>query len=61
VTEEASGELVYVLRVVSPLFRPPVFAGGYHVVKISDPDTGKSASVRLQPANTHGAPMAVQL
>jgi len=61
VTEDATGELVYVLRVTSPRFRAPVFAGGHHTVRISDPEAGKTASVRLQPATTDGPPLAVRL
>jgi alkaline phosphatase D len=46
VTDAATGELVYVLRVPEPSFRPHVFAAGKYHVRVSDPEAGKSAEVR---------------
>jgi hypothetical protein len=46
VTDQATGELVYALRVPKPEFRPHVFASGKYAVKVSDPDTGKATELR---------------
>jgi hypothetical protein len=46
VTDAATGELVYALRVAEPSFRPHVFALGKYHVRVSDPDAGKSAEVK---------------
>jgi alkaline phosphatase D len=61
VTEDATNELVYVLRIATSTFRPPVFSGGTHRVKIFDPDGTKSVTLRLPPATTEGSPMKVML
>lgn len=51
VADEVSGELLYVLRSNEPSFRPHVFAAGRYRVRVSDPESGKSAEVRqLEPA-----------
>jgi hypothetical protein len=42
VIDEASGELVYSLRIAGPSWQPHVFAPGRYTVRISDPDAGKS-------------------
>jgi len=42
VIDEATGELVYALRLARQSWRPHVFAAGRYTVKISDPDAGKS-------------------
>ena len=42
VTDDATGELVYNLRMAGQSFRPPVFAVGKYSVTISDPETGRS-------------------
>ncbi len=39
---EESGEILYTLRVVGPSFQPPVFAPGRYLVRVSEPDSGKS-------------------
>ncbi len=51
VTDEATGELVYAVRAAGASFRPQVFAAGRYAVRVSDPESGKSAIVRgLEPA-----------
>lgn len=42
VIDEASGELVYALRIAGQSWQPHVFAAGKYTVKISDPEGGKS-------------------
>lgn len=42
VIDEATGELVYSLRMAGQSWQPHVFAAGRYTVKISDPDGGKS-------------------
>ncbi|HEV7224306.1 MAG TPA: alkaline phosphatase D family protein, partial [Pirellulales bacterium] len=42
VIDEASGELVYSLRIGGPSWQPHVFAPGRYTVRISDPDAGRS-------------------
>jgi len=62
VTAEATGELVYALRVAEPRFRPHVFAAGKYGVRISDPDTGKSAALSgLEPTTAASPAIAVKL
>ncbi len=39
VIEDASGELVYALRLPGPEFRPPVFAPGSYTLRIGEPGT----------------------
>jgi hypothetical protein len=46
VSDAATGELVYALRVAEPSFRPHVFAAGKYTVRVSDPETGKSSELR---------------
>lgn len=46
VTDEATGELVYALRIIETSFRPPVFAAGKYAVRVSDPEAGKSSTVK---------------
>jgi alkaline phosphatase D len=41
VSDAATGELVYALRVAEPKFRPHVFAAGKYHVRVSDPESGK--------------------
>jgi phosphodiesterase/alkaline phosphatase D-like protein len=62
VTEESSGELLYALRVPKPEFRPHVFAAGKYQVRISDPDSGKSATLRgLEPGAANAKPIVVRV
>jgi alkaline phosphatase D len=62
VTDEASGELVYALRATGPGFRPHVFAPGKYSVRISNPETGKSATLRnLEPTPDPSRRIAVKL
>ncbi|HVW36978.1 MAG TPA: hypothetical protein VHB99_06720, partial [Pirellulales bacterium] len=42
VIDEATGELVYALRMAGQTWQPHVFAAGKYTLKISDPDGGKS-------------------
>ena len=61
VMEQATGELVYALRVAEPKFTPHVFAAGKYTVRVSDPDTGKSAEVKnLEPGEAQ-PPVAVRV
>jgi hypothetical protein len=62
VIEESSGELLYALRVPKPEFRPHVFAEGKYSVRISDPETGKSAALRdLEPRSADAKPIVVRV
>ncbi len=62
VTDAASGELVYALRATGPGFRPHVFAPGKYSVRISNPETGKSATLRsLEPTPDPSRRIAVKL
>ena len=44
--EESTGELVYALRVNGQGFQPHVFSTGKYTVKVSDPDAGKSRTLK---------------
>jgi hypothetical protein len=46
VIEEATGEVVYTLRIAGRSFRPHVFAPGRYTVVISEPETGKLRELR---------------
>ena len=46
VSDAASGELVYALRVAEPSFRPPVFTLGKYHLRVSDPDAGKASEIK---------------
>ena len=46
VTDAVTGELVYALRAATPEIRPHVFAPGKYMVRVSDPETGKSSELR---------------
>jgi hypothetical protein len=62
VTDEASGELVYTLRVNGASFRPHVFAAGKYNVKVFDPETGKSSTVpHLEPATSTQKAISVRV
>ena len=62
VIDQATGELVYALRVAEPKFRPHVFATGKYSVRVSDPESGKSAEVRdLAPASGEQKPVSVRI
>lgn len=61
VTEQANGELLYAIRPAAG-FRLPVFASGKYSVRISDPDTGKSAALaNLEPVGIDANPVRVRL
>jgi alkaline phosphatase D len=61
VSDEANGELVYVLRSPTNTFRPHVFGPGKFTVRVSEPETGKSTTLRgLAPA-TAAATLNVKL
>jgi hypothetical protein len=45
VIEEATGEVVYTLRIKGNEFRPKVFANGKYIVQVSEPETKKAAKV----------------
>lgn len=50
VIEQSRGELVYALRVNQPTFRPHVFGPGKYSVRVSDPETGRAATLKdLEP------------
>lgn len=62
VVEQASGELVYALRAPVAKFRPHVFAPGKYTVRVSNPETGKSAELRdLEPGDAGQKPRTVRL
>jgi alkaline phosphatase D len=46
VTNEADGELVYVLRLSGSEWQPPVFAEGLYTVRVSDPETGRTTEAK---------------
>lgn len=59
---DASGELIYALRIAEPDFRPHVFAAGTYTVRVMDPETGKSAEVRnLEAREQSQAPVKVNV
>jgi phosphodiesterase/alkaline phosphatase D-like protein len=62
VTDAATGELVYALRVAEPSFRPHVFAAGKYTVRVSDPETGKSSELRdLEPKDQPQRPVSINV
>lgn len=62
VIDQTSGEMIYALRVPTPEFRPHVFGPGKHIVKVSDPETGKSTELRDLTATADEAkPVSVQV
>jgi alkaline phosphatase D len=62
VFDEATGELVYGLRLTSARFRPHVFAAGKYRVRVSEPDAGKSTELRgLVPTSDPRATIAVRI
>jgi hypothetical protein len=61
VTDEATGELLYVLRSPKNTFRPHVFGPGKFTVRVSEPETGKSASLRGLSAAAESAALNVKL
>jgi hypothetical protein len=46
VIEEASGDIVYTLRLSEPRFEPFVFAQGKHTLRVSDPESGKITEMK---------------
>jgi alkaline phosphatase D len=46
VLDEATGEVVYTLRISGRRFRPFVFAEGRYTVSLSDPEAGRSKEIR---------------
>jgi hypothetical protein len=52
VIEDASGEVVYTLRIAGRSFQPRVFAAGRYTVVISEPETGKLRELRGLVART---------
>src|SRR5262249_47280123 len=46
VIDEASGEVVYSLRIAGRSFKPHVFAPGRYTVRITEPETGKLQELR---------------
>ena len=62
VIDQANGELVYALRVTDASFRPHVFAAGRYTVRVSDPESGKSAEVKnLEIATGTAKPVSVRV
>ena len=62
VIDEASGELVYNLRIPGQSFQPHVFALGKYTVKVLDPESGRTvelAGIVARPNN--GASLTVEL
>jgi len=54
VIDDATGELVYALRIAGQTWQPHVFAAGKYTLQISDPDSGKSkqlSGVMATPGN----------
>jgi alkaline phosphatase D len=45
IVDEATGDLVYTLRIKGNTFRPKVFREGSYTVKISEPDEGKAKTI----------------
>lgn len=46
VIDEASGDIVYTLRLSEPRFEPFVFAQGKHTLRVSDPESGKVTEMK---------------
>jgi len=46
VIDEANGQVVYTLRIKGNSFRPKVFKAGKYTVRISEPDTGKTKTLK---------------
>jgi alkaline phosphatase D len=59
VVEEASGEVVYTLRVRGAEFRPKVFAKGDYTVKVGEPGTPKFKTLRRLAALDEGREQVV--
>ena len=56
VIEEKSGELVYLLRPKGGSFRPHVFAPGKYTVRVSEPESGRTRSLKGLEASAGSAP-----
>jgi hypothetical protein len=52
IVDEASGEVVYTLRIPGQSWRPHVFAPGKYTVRVSDPDAGRERVVKGVVAGT---------
>jgi hypothetical protein len=62
VVSEEDGEVVYTLRAPEPKWQPFVFAPGKYTVRVSDPDSGRSAELNgLEPRPNNPAAEAVTL
>jgi alkaline phosphatase D len=60
VIDEASGEIVYTLRIAGRKFRPPVFGAGTYTVKIGEPGTPRFKTLAgLRPAGMPGETLKV--
>ncbi len=46
VIDEANGQVVYTLRIKGTSFRPKVFKAGKYTVRIAEPDTGKTKTLK---------------
>jgi hypothetical protein len=57
IIDEASGEIVYTLRIKGSSFRPKVFKEGMYTVKIGEPGTDDMKSIR----GVHSLPLDKQL
>ena len=55
VADEASGEIVYTVRIAGQRWRPPVFAPGTYTVRVSDPERRKETVVHGVTAADGGA------
>ena len=45
IIDEASGEIVYTIRIKGTSFRPKVFKDGLYTIKLSEPDTGQTRTL----------------
>jgi hypothetical protein len=55
VIDEATGDIVYTLRIAGRTFRPPVFGVGTYTLKVGEPGTARLKTLTgLRPAGMHG-------
>ena len=54
IVDEASGEIVYTVRIAARSWRPPVFAPGTYTVRVSDPERRKETVVHGVTAGAGG-------
>ena len=61
VIDEATGEIIYTLRIAGTEFRPKVFKGGKYTIKIDDPDSGRVKTLTGLEPLTEGQSHSVEV